>query len=210
MADTELPIWRRESEGRSLEELHATCPRRGEVTVDVCARCARADSVTVGGPAPVVRCDPAREISPAPAGATEAPPRTVEALMERTVLAASPDLTVGALRWLIESRQLGAIPIVDGGEVVGLVSAADISGVRASLPASEVMRELLCTLSHDAPVELAAAVLAHERLCMLPIVGGEDRRLRGVLRCHDVLRWVARAHGYVVVEADPVEPGPEG
>jgi CBS domain-containing membrane protein len=49
----------------------------------------------------------------------------VEMLMERNVLTVSPDTTAALAAALIESSQIGCLPVVDGGKLVGILTEAD-------------------------------------------------------------------------------------
>jgi len=50
----------------------------------------------------------------------------VEMLMERNVLTVSPDTTAALAAALIESSRFGCLPVVDNGQLVGIISEADL------------------------------------------------------------------------------------
>ena len=96
-------------------------------------------------------------------------------------------------------------PVLDGGRVVGVVSQRDLFhatlgslmnyGERseqanlASVAVKEVMEEPAVTISPEASVKEAAAVMVRYRIGCLPVV--ENDRLKGIVTETDILRQVA-------------------
>jgi CBS domain-containing protein len=61
---------------------------------------------------------------------------------------------------------------------------------------SEVMTPAALTLSEDAPVAEAAAMMAFEGIHRVPVVAS-DGRVAGIVTSLDVLRWLAQQEGYL-------------
>ncbi len=76
---------------------------------------------------------------------------------------------------------------------------------------AEVMTPMAFTLSENAPLAQAAALMAFEGVHRVPVVS-EDGRVAGIVTGLDVLRWMAQQDGYlssagVRQEARRTEPG---
>ncbi len=74
-------------------------------------------------------------------------------------------------------------------------------------PASvaDVMTPAALTLSEDAPVAEAAALMAFEGIHRVPVVAG-DGRVAGIVTSLDVLRWLAQQEGYLTAGAGSEAP----
>ncbi|ALA69299.1 hypothetical protein GT50_03175 [Geobacillus stearothermophilus 10] len=85
---------------------------------------------------------------------------------------------------------VGAIPIVDDGRLVGMITDRDIvvRGMAEKRPGStavtEVMSRDLVTLSPDDSVQKAADMMAHHQIRRLPVV--ENGRLVGIISIGDL------------------------
>jgi CBS domain-containing protein len=104
------------------------------------------------------------------------------------------------LRVLQQSRDAAATePLVlkgaDGYEY-DLGAGFELERVK-QLRVGDVMTKVIFTLPDDAAVERAAAMMSYEGVHRVPVVS-EDNRVVGLLSSLDVLRWVARAAGYVI------------
>lgn len=123
---------------------------------------------------------------------------TVEQLMRRDVPAVSPDLPVAALvyRHLIGGDDR-ALPVVDGGVLVGLVSVTEVRQLPPerweATPVAAVMRRIeeLRVGSPTQPLAEAFEQLAMQDIAQMPIL--ENGRLVGMLRRRDVARWLELA-----------------
>lgn len=59
---------------------------------------------------------------------------TVEDLMTSRVIVASPDTTVGEAAGLLRGYTIGCVPVVDGKELVGIVTTSDLLDLLAKKP----------------------------------------------------------------------------
>ncbi len=71
---------------------------------------------------------------------------------------------------------------------------------------AEVMTPTAFTLSEDAPVAEAAALMAFEGVHRVPVVA-DDGRVAGIVTSLDVLRWVAQQDGYLMAGRRAASPG---
>lgn len=190
-------------------ELLVECPREGEaVRLERCLACGLGQGVeVVGAREAYVRClvdDPR-----APRGdrrsAVDVP---VSEIMTREVATVAPDTSLDSVVWMLLTGGFGGAPVVDAaGALVGIVTASDLlrhpaDGPRdaAGVKARDVMTPVVLTLPEAAPVALAAALMAHERVHRLPVVA-ESGAVVGIVSSLDVLRWVARSARFVVPDA---------
>jgi CBS domain-containing protein len=67
----------------------------------------------------------------------------------------------------------------------------------AGYTVEDIMTPLVFSLHHESSIARAAAMMAFEGVHRVPIVA-EDGRVVGLLSSLDVLRWFARASGYVI------------
>ena len=105
--------------------------------------------------------------------------------------ALSPDRSAGDAAGLMAQFDVGAIPVVEGDHVVGIVTDRDIV-VRAiakrrdpkDVRLDEILTKTIETVSPDAELSDARAQMGHARIRRLPVV--KDGRLVGVLSLGDV------------------------
>jgi|CZKU01.1.fsa_nt_gi CBS domain-containing protein len=129
---------------------------------------------------------------------------TVEEIMRRGVTAVSPALPLSSLvhDHFVRSDER-ALPVVDEGELLGLVSIVDLRRVPSpdwpATPVASVMhpRTSLAVTAPDAPLGEAFAKLAQDDIEQLPVL--EGGRLVGMLQRRDIARWLKLAWG-------PIDP----
>ena len=117
----------------------------------------------------------------------------VRNVMTEDVKTVSPEMDVYDAAGVMRSHDVGSAPVVDGdGHLVGIVTdrdlvirvlgdRADPKGVRVGDVAT---RRSIFTISPDAQVSEARALMAAERIRRLPVVKGE--RLVGIVSLGDV------------------------
>lgn len=101
-------------------------------------------------------------------------------------------------RMVLLAYDLDAIPVVDAElRVLGVVTRGDLVGAALDgTVADAVSGREPRTLSEDAPVAHAIALMAYERVNHVPIVTG-DGELVGMWDATSALRWTAERMGYV-------------
>ena len=117
--------------------------------------------------------------------------------MTREVVALSPQTTAAEALALCRERRIRHLPVLEGGQLVGIVSDRDL---RSAAPAlgdperasalerirlSDVMTRDVITAHPDDPVEEAANRMRERRIGCLPVV--EDGELVGILTSSDVM-----------------------
>jgi len=140
-------------------------------------------------------------------------------IMTTEVVTVAPSTPVSAVARLLVERRISAVPVVDDGQLVGLVSEGDLlhreeagteappswwrelfrtteDRARAYLKAhgrraGDVMTEQLITVAPDADVGAIATLIERHRIKRVPVV--EDGRLLGVVSRADLLRLVVES-----------------
>ncbi len=116
-------------------------------------------------------------------------PATVDELMTEDLIAVRPIDRVGRARDLLIALGIHALPVMNGNEVVGIVTTADlVDDWPEETPVSEIMSRTPFVIASAASlVEAAEEMLAHEVHHLLVTDGSETV---GILSSLDLLRAV--------------------
>jgi CBS domain-containing protein len=128
--------------------------------------------------------------------------RTVGELLRKKPVTATPDDSVVMMAVDMVSREIGCLPVLDAGALVGIVTEMDI--LRAYLevsdqaldsqelhaPVSELMTPAPSSVAPSTTLVEALGLQRAKHVRHLPVV--EDRRLVGILSDRDLRRSVAR------------------
>lgn len=116
-----------------------------------------------------------------------------------------PEANVQEPARLMKSENVGAVPIVDGDRLVGVVTDRDIAmkivaeGKSLDTPVSEIASRDLVTIDPDQSLEEAARLMAEHQLRRLPVVE-EDGKLVGIVAQADVAKRASEDRTGEVVE----------
>lgn len=109
------------------------------------------------------------------------------------VVTLPPSASVAGAVALLAERRIGAVPIVEGDEVVGIFSERDVihclsaKGAAAlDLPVAEVMTAPVRTVAPDEPVLGALSLMTRRRIRHLPVADGG--RLVGFVSIGDLVK----------------------
>jgi CBS domain-containing protein len=116
----------------------------------------------------------------------------VHEVMTERPRAVTPQTPLNEVAQVMETEDVGAVPVVDGDRLVGIVTDRDIV-VRAiaqgkdprGMPASEVSSRELVTVNPDDELSDALNLMAQYQVRRLAVTG-EDERLVGVVSQADV------------------------
>lgn len=110
--------------------------------------------------------------------------------MTKNVATVSPNQTVQEAAQLMSQKNVGALPVVENGQMKGIVTDRDITlrttakGLNASTPVSQVMSTSLVTGTSNMSIQEAANVMSQHQIRRLPIV--ENNQLRGIVALGDI------------------------
>ena len=132
----------------------------------------------------------------------------VREVMSSPVVTVPPDMPLKAVAKLLVTGGVSAVPVVDRGELAGILSEADLIPLElapdprahlAPLPAapapsriaSEAMTRDVVTLPEEADVADAGRLMLERRIKSIPVVRG--RRVIGIVARRDLLEVLARS-----------------
>jgi len=111
--------------------------------------------------------------------------------MTKNVATVSPNQTVQEAAQIMSQKNIGALPVVENGQVKGMITDRDITlrtsaqGKNpASTSVSEVMTNRVVTGTPNMSVQEAANVMAQNQVRRLPIV--ENNQLQGIVALGDI------------------------
>lgn len=202
--------------GGSQVEIGVPCPLRGkDMTLDECSVCPRLQGlvVTPDGRGAFLRCRMPADLESSPAhepGSAEAigASATISDVMTIHIVCVRPDLDVAELGTVFVETGISGVPVIDWeGKPVGVVSKTDllrlVCGTGTLEPGtatvSDIMMPLPLCLPANESLARAAALMAYEKVHRVPVVGASGQVV-GIVSSLDVLRWMARQHGYVLTD----------
>lgn len=133
----------------------------------------------------------------------------VRDVMQAKVVTVSPKTTLPEAVRVARQRGIRHLPVVEDGELVGIVSDRDLKRVMASpatslevhelnylldrLTMAEIMARAVVTVAPTLPVEEAARLMVKERISALPVTDGG--RLVGIVTETDVMELFVKTMG---------------
>jgi CBS domain-containing protein len=112
-----------------------------------------------------------------------------------TVWSIGPNVVVNDAIRLMDEKNVGALPVVDKGTLVGIVSERDytrkvILKGRSSreTPVSDIMTKKVLTVTPSDSVTACMRIMTENRVRHLPVLEGTD--LVGILSIGDVVNWL--------------------
>ncbi|MCO1624100.1 MAG: CBS domain-containing protein [Pseudomonas alloputida] len=124
--------------------------------------------------------------------------KTVEQILKtksqhQTVYTIGPDDSVLDALKLLAEKNVGALPVVEGGQVVGIVSERDYARKlvlkgrsSAATPVREIMSEPVVTVAPKQKLDFCMNLMTDRHLRHLPVV--ENGRLLGLLSIGDLVK----------------------
>ena len=102
----------------------------------------------------------------------------------------APDATVAELAGTLTEHRIGAVIVVDGAAVAGIVSERDVvrhlaAGGSLDRPIAEIMTTAVVSCHPDDPVESIAETMTERRIRHMPVL--DDGRLVGIVSIGDVV-----------------------
>ena len=116
----------------------------------------------------------------------------VKDIMSTQVESVRPDASIQEAAQKMRSLDVGALPVLDGQDLKGMVTDRDIT-IRATAegrdPKTTTVREVLSpelvSISEDQALEDAARLMQEQQVRRLPVLSG-DQRLVGIVALADV------------------------
>jgi CBS domain-containing protein len=134
---------------------------------------------------------------------------TVQDLMTSAPVTCTPDTTAAAAAHLMLEADCGILPIVDDGELIGVVTDRDLYVALATrnvlagvLRVGAVARRQVVTCKPTDDVHLALRIMKEARVRRLPVIG-PYRTVAGVVSMNDIV--LAAAGQAEITDAEIVE-----
>jgi CBS domain-containing protein len=113
------------------------------------------------------------------------------------VWSVSPDTLVYRALQLLDEKRIGALPVVEKGELVGIVSERDyarkviLEGKSSKeTHTKEIMSTKLYVVNPENTVEECMALMNEQRIRHLPVIEKGTKRILGVISIGDVLKSI--------------------
>lgn len=112
-------------------------------------------------------------------------------IMSKNVRTASSEMTLRAVAELMREGDMGAVPVVSGGKLIGIVTDRDIvvrvvaEGKDTSTPVAEAMTKELFTVKPDDFVFEAIRLMGDKQVRRIPVIN-ENGDLAGIIAMADV------------------------
>jgi CBS domain-containing protein len=136
--------------------------------------------------------------------------KTVAAILEdkgREVWSLSSDASVFDALGLMAERNIGAVVVVDGDRLVGIISERDyarkvvlLDRVSKSTAIADIMTANVVTVTPEATVDHCMTLMTDRRIRHLPVI--DDDRLLGVVSIGDVVRAVIAEREYLIAQLE--------
>ena len=131
---------------------------------------------------------------------------TIGSILNRkgsTVWSVSPDATVFEAISLMAEKNIGALPVLEGDRLVGMISERDYArkvillgrGSRETA-VSEIMTRNLRTVSLDDSVQECMQLMTENRFRHLPVV--QEDKLIGLISIGDCVNWIISAQNAAI------------
>jgi CBS domain-containing protein len=136
--------------------------------------------------------------------------KTVRQLLEEKgykVWTISPEALVYDALKLMADKEVGALPVLDGEQLVGLISERDyarkvILKGKSSLetPVSEIMTRRVVCVGPEQTIENCMALMTEEYIRHLPVL--EDDRLAGIISIGDVVKGIISQQEFLIEQLE--------
>jgi CBS domain-containing protein len=128
---------------------------------------------------------------------------------------AAPDMPLGQVAQLMETQDVGAIPVLDGEQLVGMITDRDII-VRAiargkdprDMPTREISSGELVTVGPDHDLSDALQLMARHQVRRLPVVDDENQLVGVVSQADVALEAKDKSVGEMLAEISKPIQGP--
>lgn len=112
---------------------------------------------------------------------------------DRDIVSVAPNTLVHEVVELLDARSIGAVPVLDGGEVVGIMSERDVihalrreGAAMLDWPVSRVMTQPAVTVAPDTSLLAGLSLMTRRRFRHLPVV--DEGRLVGFVSIGDLVK----------------------
>ena len=123
------------------------------------------------------------------------------------VWSVTPDTPVYEALALMAEKGIGAVLVMDGEEVAGILSERDYARkialkgkTSANTPVSEIMTEDVICVEPSQPIEEIMALMVGKRIRHLPVL--EDNKVAGIISIGDVVRELISEQKFLIEQLE--------
>jgi CBS domain-containing protein len=105
-----------------------------------------------------------------------------------------PDATISKIAQIMKDKDVGAVPIVDKGAIVGMVTDRDITvraladgGDLSKLTAKDIMTKDIACCAEGDTAQSASQIMQSKRIRRLPVLS-KDKKIVGIVSLGDLTR----------------------
>ncbi|MDF1500564.1 MAG: CBS domain-containing protein [Anaerolineales bacterium] len=135
---------------------------------------------------------------------------TIRLLLEKkghNVWSVAPDATVYDALRLLDERDIGALLVIRGEELVGILSERDYARKVAlkgktsmKTPVHEIMTDQVIVIGPERTIEQAMAIMTERRLRHLPVV--ENDQVIGVVSIGDLVKEIIADREFIIEQLE--------
>jgi len=127
--------------------------------------------------------------------------------MTRNVETIPPDMTLPEAERLMHRKNIGRLPVVKEGDLVGIVTRGDVQSARpadgkwvsvwelnyllSTMPVEAIMTSAPITVTENATIGQIAQLMLENKVSALPVVGAAGK-ITGIITESDIFRMVAQ------------------
>jgi len=119
------------------------------------------------------------------------------------VWSVGPETTVYDALALMAQKDVGALPVIVNGELIGIVSERDyarkvvLKGLNSqAIPVKSIMTARVLTVDRKQTIEACMAIMSDHHIRHLPVV--EEGRVLGMISMRDVVKTIISDHEHTI------------
>lgn len=123
------------------------------------------------------------------------------------VFTVTPDETVYNAITLMSEKNIGAVPVVDGGKVIGILSERDYTRKIAlhgksskTTTVKDIMTSPTTTITPDYTIDQCMQLITNKRCRHLPVV--KDEVIVGMISIGDLVNWTINAQNAAIEQME--------
>ncbi|HON06806.1 MAG TPA: CBS domain-containing protein [Verrucomicrobiota bacterium] len=119
----------------------------------------------------------------------------------------SPDETVFRAIELLSEKNVGALPVVEGEKIIGMLSERDYTrkvALHGKNSKETLVREIISTnvitVTPQHSVEECLRLMTEHKIRHLPVI--EDGKLIGIVSIGDLVNWIIKAQNHIIQQME--------
>lgn len=135
--------------------------------------------------------------------------KDIQVTKEAGIIAISPDATVLAAITLMSEKNIGALPVMDGDTLVGILSERDyarkvilMGRVSNETLVKEIMTDKVITVTMESTTKECIDLMTEKQLRHLPVV--ENGRVTGVVSIGDVVKLIIAEQDKMIISLQSI------